>query len=75
MSSGGLVMDKPSSTITFLPIKTEIDLGSSMQINQTSVCVPCAKQQIFVLKVENEKIEQELREKWKQTASSGSTDK
>uniref|UniRef100_A0A0M3HUE1 HMG box domain-containing protein n=2 Tax=Ascaris TaxID=6251 RepID=A0A0M3HUE1_ASCLU len=36
MSSGGLVMDKPSSTITFLPIKTEIDLGSSMQINQTS---------------------------------------
>ncbi|KHN80390.1 Putative transcription factor SOX-14 [Toxocara canis] len=34
MSSGGLVMDKPSSTMTFLPIKTEMDLGSSMQVNQ-----------------------------------------
>ncbi|VDK46298.1 unnamed protein product [Anisakis simplex] len=34
MSSGGLIMDKPSSTMTFLPIKTEIDLGSSVQITQ-----------------------------------------
>ncbi|KAL3997930.1 HMG (high mobility group) box family protein [Acanthocheilonema viteae] len=33
MSSGSLIMDKPSSTVSFLPIKTELDLNSHDQTN------------------------------------------
>ncbi|VDO07368.1 unnamed protein product [Brugia timori] len=28
MSSGSLIMDKPSSAVSFIPIKTEMDLSS-----------------------------------------------
>uniref|UniRef100_A0A0R3RTQ4 HMG box domain-containing protein n=1 Tax=Elaeophora elaphi TaxID=1147741 RepID=A0A0R3RTQ4_9BILA len=40
MSSGSLIMDKPSSAVSFLPIKTEVDLSSHDQPNHLQTLSP-----------------------------------
>lgn len=37
MSSGSLIMDKPSPAVSFLPIKTELELNSHEQTSHLQV--------------------------------------
>ncbi|CAG9537710.1 unnamed protein product [Cercopithifilaria johnstoni] len=61
MSSGSLIVDKPSSTVSFLPLKTEFDLNSHNQTNHLKNLSPMELVKLgqhFQLDINNQQTQQ-----------------